>query len=333
MKKTLLITLSILFLFSISACSKTQQTIQVETGIVQTPVSTTQPKETATPQPTDEPESTPVPTVTPQPTTTPKFDYIGMVISTASDFVNIRQQPNTDSDILGQFPGGKQAGVIDTDGNWVHIYYEDIEGYVHSDYTVASSSPTVEVPSGDWAQILINPTHLLPDDYDIELEDFEGGQINARIFEIATAMFEDAAEDGVEFKLVDSYRSYDTQAGYYEKKVQQYIDQGYSREDAEVKAATITARPNTSEHQAGLALDIVTPSWPRRNSGFADTLAFKWLDANAYKYGFIHRYPKGKEDITKVIFEPWHWRFVGTEIASAIEESGQCLEEYLGMLE
>ena len=146
-------------------------------------------------------------------------------------------------------------------------------------------------------------------------------------------MFEDAAQDGVEFTLVDSYRSYETQAEYYEKKVQQYIDQGYSRADAEVKAATITARPNTSEHQAGLALDIVTPSWPRRNSGFADTLAFKWLDANAYKYGFIQRYPKGKEDITKVIFEPWHWRFVGIDIASAIEESGQCLEEYLGMLD
>ncbi len=333
MKKTLIIITALIILLSISACSKTQQAGQVETSTVQTPVSTTQPTETATPQPTDELESTPVPTATLQPSTTPKFEYIGMVISTASDFVNIRQQPTTDSDILGQFPGGNEAGVIDYDGAWVHIYYEDIEGYVHGDYTVASSSPSVEVPSGEWAQILVNPTHLLPDDYDIELEDFEGGQINARIFEIATAMFEDAADDGVEFKLVDSYRSYDTQAGYYEKKVKQYIDQGYSRADAEVKAATITARPNTSEHQAGLALDIVTPSWPRRNSGFADTLAFKWLDANAYKYGFIQRYPKGKEDITKVIFEPWHWRFVGTEIASAIEESGQCLEEYLGMLD
>ncbi len=333
MKKTLLIILSIIFLFSISACSKTQQTVQVETSTIQTPASTLQPTETVTPQPTDEPESTPVPTVTPQPTTTPKFDYIGMVISTAADFVNIRQQPNTDSDILGQFPGGEQAGVIDNDGEWVHIYYKDIEGYVHRDYTVASSSPSVEVPSGDWAQILVNPTHLLPDDYEIELSDFEGGQINTRIFEIATAMFEDAAEDGVEFKLVDSYRSYDTQAKYYEEKVQYYIDRDYSREDAETKAATITARPNTSEHQAGLALDIVTPSWPRRNSGFADTAAFKWLDANAYKYGFIQRYPKGKEDITKVIFEPWHWRFVGVEIAAAIEESGQCFEEYLGEID
>ncbi len=109
-----------------------------------------------------------------------------------------------------------------------------------------------------------------------------------------------------------------------------YIAKGYSRADAEAEAATITARPNTSEHQTGLALDIVTPSYTRRDKGFANTEAFKWMSANAQDYGFTLRYPQGKQEYTRVIYEPWHWRFVGVEAAKAMKQSGQCLEEYWG---
>jgi D-alanyl-D-alanine carboxypeptidase len=143
-------------------------------------------------------------------------------------------------------------------------------------------------------------------------------------------MFAAAKADGVKLQLVDAYRSYSRQKELFEAKVKSYLDKGYSRKDAEKKAATITARPNTSEHQTGLALDIVTPSYTKRDKGFAETDAFKWLNANAQDYGFTLRYKKDKVSITGVIYEPWHWRFVGTEAAKAMKKSGECLEEYLG---
>ncbi|MDD5018165.1 MAG: M15 family metallopeptidase, partial [Eubacteriales bacterium] len=176
-------------------------------------------------------------------------------------------------------------------------------------------------------------SHDLPEDFEVSLADFEGGQVDARILEICEQMFADAEEDGVLLKLVDAYRSYDRQNELFQKKVDSYIAKGYSRADAEVKAATITARPNTSEHQTGLALDIVTPSYTTMDKGFAGTKAFEWLDANAHNYGFNLRYKQDKVSITKVIYEPWHWRFVGVEVATAMRVSGACYEEYLGVLD
>ena len=292
---------------------------------------TTTPAASPTAKPTRTPTPTPIPTTTPEPT--PQYTFVGKVICTAYEFVNIRSQPDTGSDILGQLPANETADVLEYQNSWVHIVYDGTEGYVHSSYAYKSTSPTVPVPMGEWAEILVNPTNLLPDDFTVELADFEGGQVDARILEISTAMFADAKADGVDFLLVDAYRSYETQAGYYEDMVQRYLNKGYSRADAEVKAATITARPNTSEHQTGLALDIVTPSYQKRNSGFAKTEAFAWLSANAHNYGFTMRYIKGKEDLTKVIYESWHWRFVGAEAATAMKKSGECYEEYTGILD
>jgi D-alanyl-D-alanine carboxypeptidase len=185
------------------------------------------------------------------------------------------------------------------------------------------------VPSGVWASILVSPASYLPDDFSVELADFEGGKVDARILEICEEMFADAAEDGIQFQLVDAYRSNERQSELFEAKVKSYLNKGYSRKKAEAEAATITARPGTSEHQTGLALDIVTPSYTKRNKGFANTDAFKWLDANAQDYGFTLRYKKDKVSLTGVIYEPWHWRFVGVEAAQAIKQSGECYEEYL----
>ena len=99
--------------------------------------------------------------------------------------------------------------------------------------------------------------------------------------------------------------------------------------EAKVKAATIVAVPGTSEHNSGLAIDIITPSYQVLDEGFAETKAFRWLDANASKFGFILRFPKDKQDITKIIYEPWHYRYVGIETAPIIKASGLCLEEFL----
>ena len=291
------------------------------------------PMTTATAAPTATPVATPIPTTVLQsamPTPSPTPNYVGQAICIAEESVNIRAGAGTDSEILGTLPAGETVNVIAYEEDWANVVYDGFTGYVSRDYLLGLHSPDITVPSGDWTLILVNQWSLLPDDYDVTLADFEGGQVDARILDICEAMFADAAEDGVEFTLVDAYRSYETQSAQFEAKVQSYIAQGYSQEEAEAEASTITARPNTSEHQTGLVLDIVTPSYTKRNKGFANTLAFKWLWANAANYGFIMRYPDDKIDITGVIYEPWHWRFVGVTAAQAMRQSGQCLEEYLG---
>ena len=195
---------------------------------------------------------------------------------------------------------------------------------------IQPSAPAEETASEDgWAEILVNPSHTLPGDFSVTLADFEGGQVDARILDICEAMFADAKADGVELMLVDAYRSRELQSELFSEKVESYIGKGYGREEAEAAAAAITARPDTSEHQTGLALDIVTPSHTSRNSAFEETEAFAWLDDNAQDCGFILRYPRDKTETTGVIYEPWHWRYVGKAAAAEMKESGQCLEEYL----
>lgn len=324
--------LSALLALSLCACGNTTQ------GAAPTPTAVLSPTGAVTASPAATPAAAPVPTTpheetaqpTPMMTATPApaVSYIGQAVCTAKEYVNIRAEENTKSEALGKLPAGETADVISADGDWAKIDYEGITGYVSGDYIMMLRVPDIAVPSGDWALILVNQKSLLPDGFTVETADFKGGQVDARILDISAAMFADAAEDGVKFKLVDAYRSFETQSSLYEDKVQSYINKGKSREDAEVEAATITARPNTSEHQTGLALDIVTPSYTKRDHGFADTQAFKWLDANAANYGFIMRYPKDKQDITGVIYEPWHWRFVGVKAAKAMKKSGECLEEY-----
>lgn len=277
-----------------------------------------------TPMPTTPPEQTPSPT--PEPT--PSQAYIGQAVCTAKESVNIREKPDKNGAVLGALPVGETADVIGYEDGWARIHYQDVEGYVSRDYLIDRHTPDIEIPMGDWAAILVNPSHLLPESFPIEIADFEGGQVDERILNICQEMFADAAQDGVKFKLVDAYRSFDRQNELYQQKVESYIAKGYAREEAEVQAATITARPNTSEHQTGLALDIVTPSYTKRDKGFANTDAFKWLNANAQEYGFTLRYKKDKQEYTKVIYEPWHWRFVGVEAARAMKQSGECLEEY-----
>ena len=319
---------------TLCACGSRNEPLAESAAATVTPSVTATPVATPTPVPTTTPEltisTTPAATPTPIPTVTPAAAYAGKVVCTAQNFVNIRAEASTNAEVLGQFPGGKTADLVTYDGDWAKINYGGMTGYVSRDYIMNMHGPSIAVPEGDWTQILVNQWSLLPDGFTVELADFEGGQVDARILDICIQMFADAKEDGVTFRLVDAYRSFETQSEAFEEKVQSYINQGYSRDEAEVKASTITARPNTSEHQTGLALDIVTPSHPKRNSGFADTEAFQWLSVNAENYGFTMRYAKDKTDLTGVIFEPWHWRFVGVEAARAVRQSGQCLEEYWG---
>ena len=199
-------------------------------------------------------------------------------------------------------------------------------------------SADVQQPSGSgqdysdvWSLILVNPTHALPDGYEVELETVQGKyQMDTRAAGKAKEMIAAAKADGITLQVCSAYRSHSKQTTNFNNKLQYYLDQGWDYDKAYAKTATIIAVPGTSEHESGLALDIVTPSYQVLDAGYADTDAAKWLLENAEDYGFILRFPKDKQDITKIIFEPWHYRYVGTEYSSQIMESGLCLEEWLG---
>ena len=108
-----------------------------------------------------------------------------------------------------------------------------------------------------------------------------------------------------------------------------FVAQGMSREKAEAQTATMIAVPGTSEHHTGLAADIVTPTHQTLDPEFANTEAGKWLQEHAVEYGFVLRDPEEKQDITNIIYESWHYRYVGKEHAKLMKENNLCLEEYL----
>ena len=120
-----------------------------------------------------------------------------------------------------------------------------------------------------------------------------------------------------------------SQQQLFDRSQQAYMAQGMSEEEAYAKTATETAIPGTSEHQTGLAADIVTPTYQMLDAGFADTPAGQWLSEHAAEYGFVLRYPQDKQEVTGIIYESWHYRFVGKTHAKLMKESGLCLEEYL----
>ena len=166
--------------------------------------------------------------------------------------------------------------------------------------------------------------------------DFRGFQVDKRIKEDLERMFKDAAAEGIKLSLVSTYRPFSRSAYLYDNKVGEYLAAGYTREQAEKEASMWVAPPGTSEHVTGLAADIVSADYYTKFSElvpeFAQTKEAQWLKANCAKYGFILRYPEGKEDITTVYFEPWHFRYVGAEHAQVIMEKGITLEEYLEQL-
>lgn len=187
----------------------------------------------------------------------------------------------------------------------------------------------------DWRMVLVNPNVKLPDDYTVETETADastGKELQTEAAEAYRQMAKAAEADGVSLMLCSGYRSVEYQQGLFDKKMEQCLSEGLSQEDAEIKAATIVAAPGHSEHNTGLAADIVTPDHQMLDTAFEQTPAFAWLSQHAAEYGFILRYPQDKTAITGIIYEPWHYRYVGVDNAAAILQSGGCLEEYLAKL-
>ena len=182
----------------------------------------------------------------------------------------------------------------------------------------------------DWRLILVNPWHHLPENYTVETTTLTNGEsVDSRCYQALMDMLEDCRAAGGTPIVCSSYRPHEKQVTLFENQVKPLMAAGMTREEAEKEAGTVVAVPGTSEHELGLAVDICDTNNQLLDTSQADTPTQKWLMAHCYDYGFILRYPEDKVDVTGIIYEPWHYRYVGAEAAARIRDRGICLEEYL----
>ncbi len=181
--------------------------------------------------------------------------------------------------------------------------------------------------------LLVNPWHSVPEDYAVELVDLKNGQaVDARCYDALQKMMDDCRSAGLSPVICSSYRTLEKQQALYDGQVDKLLAQGYSRQDAEAEAAAVVAVPGISEHHLGLAVDIVDLENQNLDESQEDTPVQQWMLEHCWEYGFILRYPGEKSDKTGIVYEPWHYRYVGKEAAEAIHRQGICLEEYLERL-
>ena len=190
----------------------------------------------------------------------------------------------------------------------------------------------------DPLMVLVNHTSKMPDDYTFDTKECGSATaVNKTLQTVACDAFLEmqkaAAADGVTVWMQSGYRSVKYQTSLYERKTKYYLDKGYDNATAKEKAAAVVNPPGYSEHNCGLAADLNSPEHTGLDEGFEKTAAFRWLCEHAGDYGFILRYPKDAEDKTEIIYEPWHWRYVGVENAAKINASGLCFEEYIETLQ
>ena len=198
---------------------------------------------------------------------------------------------------------------------------------------LSSTALAAEQPGED-RPLLLNGQNPLPENYQVELVTLENGMKAAKcIQEDLKAMLADCRKAGLRPMICSAYRTQATQTRLHNNKIARLRAAGYSLEAAKQEAARWVAVPGTSEHQTGLALDLVSARYTNLDQKQAETAEQKWLMEHCWEYGFILRYPVDKGDITGIGYEPWHYRYVGREHAAAIHETGLCLEEYLALLD
>ncbi|MCD7822709.1 MAG: D-alanyl-D-alanine carboxypeptidase family protein [Oscillospiraceae bacterium] len=262
----------------------------------------------------------------------------------ATDPLNVRLGPDALYEAVGQLMVGDAVIVTgEVSNGWYRIDYDGAVAYVSGDYlreeeVITEDEYTEAVESDDeyYFQseedylILVNKTHLLPDDYKIETDYVQGSyEMEKTAAYYCKLMIEAAAADGINLKVLSAYRTVNYQQKLFDRNVESRMADGMTYEEAVADTAINIAPAGGSEHNAGLAVDIITENDWDTYTGFEDTEEFAWLQEHAAEYGFIMRYASGKEDITGFIYEPWHYRFVGVKYAADIQASGLCLEEYL----
>lgn len=183
--------------------------------------------------------------------------------------------------------------------------------------------------ASDWRLVLINKQHPIPEEYDFELGTIVDNMMcDKRIIGDLLAMMKAAKADGVNLVIKSPYRTDSRQEMNFNARIKKYMGQGYSYMEAYKRTSQVITVPGASEHQVGLALDITCDMYDALNEGFGETKAGEWLAEHSCEYGFTLRYPKGKEYITSIEYEPWHFRYVGREAATIMHDEGICLEEF-----
>lgn len=220
----------------------------------------------------------------------------------------------------------------------------ELSGRLHGDkaveraYAASSQSITqtsvLELPAPvkeqDWKLRIVSEAQPLPEDFTVETEEAENCYLfDARAAQALRDFLAAGRAAGMDLEVASAWRDWATQETLFEDKVNRVMSEtGLEREQAEEIAADEVARPGTSEHQLGLAVDIISNDYPWLDEGWADTAEAAWLEEHCAEYGFILRYPPDKSELTGIIWEPWHFRYVGKEAAVYIMENGLCLEEY-----
>lgn len=207
----------------------------------------------------------------------------------------------------------------------------------YAGYVKPASSSVISLPaedSDDWALFLVNNYFSLPSSYSPKTVEVDGEKtFHAKAADDLNSMLDAAEKSGNQLYIVSTYRTIEYQRNLFENNVAKLKEQGMTEKEAREETARNIQKPGKSEHNTGLAADLVSADWYTSHDDlteeFENTSEFEWLSENAYKYGFILRYPKGKEDITEITYEPWHYRYVGKENAKKIYDSGLCLEEYM----
>lgn len=211
---------------------------------------------------------------------------------------------------------------------------ENPDETINSEQTAVTTNLPVSSNKDNWALYVIGNDNPLPNDFTVEIKTVAGEKtLDKRCADYAIQMLNDAKSQGVGLYVTSAYRSIQYQADNLQNYISRLMAQGYTKEEATKQAHKEIALPGHSEHNAGLAMDIVSNDYWSNHSDLDESFdklpQYEWLINNSWKYGFILSYPKGKEDITGFIYEPWHYRFVGLEHAKKIHEVYEATGEFL----
>lgn len=240
------------------------------------------------------------------------------------DQLNMRSKPSASSSLIGSIPKGGTVEYLSKEGTWYKVKYGSKTGWVNSAYLsdkaaspqIAYPAPSTKTP-GTYASgvLIVNKKYGLPSSYN--------PGVNKLAQKAVDAMVVEAKKQGIQLTAFSTFRSYNRQKELYNN---------YVRQHGTAEANRFSAKPGYSEHQTGLAFDLGGSNqsqWLKES--FATTKEGKWLAMNAHQYGFILRYPKGKEKITGYMYEPWHYRYIGSELALKVKNSDKTLEEYVNV--
>ncbi|MBQ7680199.1 MAG: M15 family metallopeptidase [Butyrivibrio sp.] len=257
------------------------------------------------------------------------------VVAVASD-AELAQEQEVDASVLEETEDFiRYEEVLDDDAEFVSLAdilrenEELLNHAVDESQTEKVSTSDLHFDRNDWRLILVNKQHPIPDHYDFKLGYITPTQqCDERILSSLLQMMKTAQQEGAPLAICSPYRSGERQQNNFEQHIRRYMKAGMSYMDAYNRTARVVTIPGSSEHEIGMAIDIVQNDHYALDEAFGETKAGIWLRDNSYRFGFILRYPKDKEEITGIEYEPWHFRYVGVDAATLIHDQGLCLEEF-----